>query len=162
MKTSDFTATLLVDPTPEEAFKSINSVSKWWSEDFEGSTAGLNDIFTVRFGEVFITSKVVELVPGRKIVWQVLDCNKPWLKNTKEWNDTKMSWEISVKENKTQIRFTHIGLVSEVECFEVCSKAWSQYLQHSLLGLITTGEGQPTPKENKTRATKKSEVITAG
>jgi len=161
MKTSDFTATLLVDQTPEEAFKSINNVSKWWSEDMEGSTAKLNDIFTVRFGEVFITSKVVELTPGKKIVWQVLDCNKPWLKNTKEWNDTQMSWEIASTDSKTQIRFTHLGLVSEIECFKVCSKAWSQYLQHSLLGLITTGKGQPTAKENKTKAAKKSDTVAA-
>ena len=161
MKTSDFTATLTVDQTPEEAFKGINSVSKWWSEDFEGSIVKLNDVFTVRFGEVFITSKVVELIPGRKIVWHVLDCNKPWLKNTREWNDTKMTWEISQTDKKTQIRFTHLGLVSEVECFEVCSKAWSQYLQQSLSSLITTGKGQPTPKENKIDAAKKSDAVAA-
>ena len=161
MKTSDFTTTLLADQTPEEAFKSINSVSKWWTEDLEGSTNKLNDIFTVRFGEVFITSKIVELIPGKKIVWHVTDSNKPWLKNKKEWTGTKISWEISKKDEKTQIRFAHLGLVPEIECFEVCSNAWSQYLQQSLLSLIATGKGQPTLKESKTKAAEKKVIAVA-
>ena len=144
MNTQDYTAAIMVDQAPQEAFTHINSVSKWWSEDMEGSTAKLNDVFTVRFGDVYITSKVVELVPNEKIVWQVLDCNKPWLKNTKEWNGTKMSWEIARKDDKTLIRLTHIGLVSEVECYDVCSNAWNEYLQGSLLKLISTGNGKPT------------------
>jgi len=144
MKLSDYTTTLLVAQTPEEAFNAINNVNAWWSEDMEGSTDTLNDVFTVNFGEVFITSKVVELIPGKKIAWLVTDCNKPWLKNTKEWNGTKMSWEISKRDDKTQIRFTHVGLAPEIECFDVCSNAWAEYLQGSLLKLITIGKGQPT------------------
>ena len=144
MKIPDFTTTLMVDTNTEVTFNAINNVRGWWSEDFEGSTGKLNDIFTVRFGEVFITSKVVELIPGRKIVWHVLDCNKPWLKNTNEWNDTKMCWEISENNEKTQVRFTHIGLVPAIECFDVCSNAWGEYLQQSLRNLANTGKGKPT------------------
>ena len=43
MKTSDFTATLMVAQTKEEAFESINNVSKWWSEDMEGSIDARQD-----------------------------------------------------------------------------------------------------------------------
>lgn len=143
MKKQDYTASLMVNATVQETFKSINSVPEWWSTNFEGRSEKLNDIFTVRFGEVFVTVKIIELIPGRKIVWHVMDCNKPWLTNKKEWNGTKMSWEISEKDKKTQIRFTHLGLVPEIECFDTCSNAWNQYLQQSLLGLITTGKGRP-------------------
>jgi hypothetical protein len=94
----------------------------------------------------------VELIPGKKIVWQVLDCNKPWLKNTKEWNGTEMSWDISEKDGKTHIHFTHIGLVPVVECYDVCSNAWGEYLQQSLLPLITKGKGKPTAKKIKATA----------
>ena len=152
MKTSDYTTTLLVAKTPEEVFNAINDVRAWWSEDMEGLTDKLNDVFTVRFGEVFITSKVTELIPGKKIVWLVTDCNKPWLKNTKEWNGTKMSWEIHEKDNKTQIRLTHLGLVPEIECFDACSNAWGEYLQDSLLKLINTGKGKPTRMKKLAKA----------
>ena len=53
------------------------------------------------------------------------------------------------KDNKTQIHFTHIGLVPKIECYSDCSNAWSQYIQQSLLSLITTGKGQPDPKEEE-------------
>ena len=144
MNTSDYTATLLVGNTPEEAFKTINRISEWWSADMKGLSGQLNDVFTVRFGEVFITSEVVEFIPGKKIAWLVIDCNKPWLKNTKEWKGTKMSWEISKMDHKTEIRFTHLGLAPDIECFEVCSNAWSGYLQGSLFKLLTGGKGRPS------------------
>jgi len=137
MKKQDYTASIIIDATAPEAFNAINNVPGWWTKDFEGSTGKPGDVFTVRFGDVYITSKVVEFISGKKIVWLVLDCNKPWLKNKKEWNGTKMSWEISEKDNKTQIHFTHVGLVSEVECYGVCSNAWGQYINGSLFKLFT-------------------------
>ena len=143
---SDYTTLLLTEKTPEEVFNAINNVIGWWSASFEGNTQKLNDTFTVHFGEVYITSKVAELVAGRKIAWLVTDCNKPWLKNKKEWNGTTIIWEISEKDNKTQIRFTHMGLVPEIECYGACANAWGGYLHGSLINMINTGEGKPTEK----------------
>ena len=146
MKKKDYQTSIVVETTPQNAFKAINNVSKWWSEDFEGSLKKLNDVFTVHFGKVYITIKVTELVPDKKIIWYVTDCNKPWLKNKKEWNDTQLQWELSEKDGKTQINFTHVGLVPEVECFGVCSNAWDEYLHESLVNLIQSGKGKPTAK----------------
>ena len=58
-----------------------------------------------------------------------------------------MSFEISTRDNKTQISFTHIGLVPEVECYDMCVKGWDQYVKGSLLELITVGKGQPQKKK---------------
>ena len=99
----DYHVSITVDTTAQEAFNSINSVSKWWTENLEGSSQKLNDEFTVRFGETFITVKIAELIPYKKILWQVIDCYKHWLKDKKEWKDTKMTWEISTEENATHI-----------------------------------------------------------
>jgi len=80
----------------------------------------------------------------------VTDCNKDWLKNKKEWNDTQLIWNISTINNRTQVEFTHKGLVSELECFDACADAWGGYVKDSLLSLLNTGKGKPDPKEELT------------
>ena len=62
--------------------------------------------------------------------------------------DTIIIFEITEKNNKTQIGFTHLGLVPDYECFDACSNAWSHYIGESLLNLITTGKGQPNSTDN--------------
>ena len=148
MEKQDYNASITVDATAQEAFKCINNVTKWWTENLEGRSQELNDEFTVRFGDVhYSRQQLVEVIPDEKVVWLVTDSNLNWIKDKHEWTNTKISFEIAEKDGKTQVHFTHTGLVPEVECFDACSDAWSQYIQQSLLSLITTGKGQPSLKE---------------
>jgi hypothetical protein len=144
----DYTTVIIAPVTPQEAFKSINSVTKWWTVNVEGSTQKLHDEFTVRFfdGIHVSTQKIVEMVPDKKVVWLVTDSKLNFIEDKTEWTGTKISFEISEKDSKTQIRFTHHGLIPGAECFDDCSVAWSEYLQGSLVSLMTTGKGQPTLK----------------
>jgi|SRR5580704_10757233 hypothetical protein len=63
-----------------------------------------------------------------------------------EWKDTKIVFDVSEKGGKTEIHFTHLGLVPEYECFSVCSNAWGSYINGSLRSLIATGKGHPNQK----------------
>ena len=156
MSTSDFSTTLLVDQTPEEAFNAINNVRGWWSEEIEGSTNKLNDEFTYHFEDVhYCQMKLIEVIPNKKIVWLVKYNYFNFTKDKSEWTGTKIIFEIAEKDGKTQIRFTHLGLVPQYECFNICSNAWGKYIHESLFSLITTGKGMPQrfnsrPKEDKT------------
>lgn len=148
MITTDFTTTLLVDETPTEAFNAINNVRGWWSEEIEGSTNKLNDEFKYHFEDVHnCKMKLIEVIPDKKIAWLVMDNYFKFTKDKSEWIGTKISFEITKQDNKTQIRFTHHGLVPEYECFEICRDAWSSYIQNSLRSLISTGKGQPNGKD---------------
>jgi hypothetical protein len=149
MTTSDFSTTLLVDQTPEEAFNAINNVRGWWSEEIEGGTEKLNDEFTYHFEDIHSCKmKLIEAIPDKKVVWFVMDNYFKFTKDKSEWIGTKISFEISKQDNKTQIRFTHLGLVPEYECFDICRDAWSNYIQNSLRSLISTGKGLPNSTGN--------------
>jgi hypothetical protein len=151
MKTSDFSTTILVDQTPKEAFDAINNVRGWWSEEVEGSTDKLHAEFNYHYEDVHRAKvKIIEFIPNEKVVWHILDNYFNFTKDKSEWTDTKISFEISKQGNKTQIRFTHLGLVPAYECFDICSNGWTQYIQHSLFSLITTGKGQPNSTGNPT------------
>jgi hypothetical protein len=143
MKSKDFTTTISVDQTPEEVFNAVNNVRGWWSGEITGNTDKLNDEFTYRFEEFHESQqKVVELVKNEKVLWLITESQLNFVKNKSEWTGTKISFEISKKDNKTELRFTHYGLVPEIECFGGCSNAWSQLVQESLYSLITTGKGK--------------------
>ena len=150
MNDQNFTITFTVDQTPEQAFVAINNVRGWWSGSpgIEGSTDKLGDEFTYRYEPYhYSKQKVTELIPGKKVVWRVLDSNLSFIKDKTEWKGTEITFEISKKGNKTEIRFTHVGLVPEIECFNACSDAWGSYIKGSLRNLITTGKGEPNQKE---------------
>ena len=144
MATKDFTTTILVDNTPEEVFDAINNVRGWWSEEIDGSTDKLNSEFDYHYEDVHRCKiKIVELVPNKKVVWSVLDNYFKFTKDKSEWKGTKIIFEIAEKDNKTEMRFTHQGLVPAYECYEICRDAWTGYIQKSLRNFITTGKGQP-------------------
>ena len=148
MNNHDFTTTLLVDHSSNEVFSAINNVRGWWSEEIEGSTDKLNDEFTYHFKDVHSAKmKIIEFIPDKKVVWQVMDNYFNFTSDKSEWKGTKIIFEISSEQNKTRLRFTHQGLVPSYECFDVCKDAWTDYLQNSLRNLIVKGKGQPNPKE---------------
>jgi len=148
MEKQNYTASIKVDATPQEVFKSINNVTDWWTENTEGSSQKLNDEFTVRFGDIhYSNQKLVEFVPNKKVVWLVTDSHLSWIKDKQEWTNTKISFEIISKGTYTQLIFTHIGLVPELECYNDCRKGWDQYIKDSLFRLLTSGKGIPDKKD---------------
>ena len=150
MNTKDFSTAILVDQTPEEAFAAINNVRGWWIDEIEGDSEKLNDEFAVRFWDIhYSKQKLAEFVPGKKIVWLVIESTLSFLSDKEEWNGTTISFDISRQGNKTEVRFTHQGLIPKIECYGACSNAWSEYIQGSLFNLITLGKGKPT-QINKT------------
>lgn len=143
MAAKDFTTTILVDQTPEEVFNAINNVRGWWQGEIQGNTTSPGEEFTYRMKDFhFSKQKLVEFEPNTKVVWLVTDSQLNFLKDKSEWTGTKISFEISEGNNKTQLCFTHAGLVPQIECYGACSGGWTKLIQESLFGLITTGKGK--------------------
>lgn len=161
MSNTDYlTATMSVDKTPEEVFAAVVNVRGWWSENIIGNTAAVGDEFIfnddseyagetsrTKTGIRFCRFQLTEVVPGRRVVWHVVDSDLNFIDDRDEWTDTNVVFEISSTSNTTTLRLTHEGLTdAESECFGACSKGWTFYVTTSLPQLINTGSGQPIPK----------------
>lgn len=142
-----YSCSIKVNKSPEVVFNKIMQVELWWSEDIKGKTVNTNDIFNIQFvfGDSFVI-KVVESIPNKKIVWLVTDCNLTWIKDSKEWKETRIIFEI-LEGEQTEIRFTHIWLIPGIECYEGCSKGWNYFIKESLFGFINDGIGKPDRKK---------------
>jgi len=136
--------------TAQEAYDFINDLPFWWTVDFEGSAQNVGDTFTVHFGDIFKTFEVKELIAGKKIVWQVIDCFMPWLSNKHEWTGTSIIWNIDAENNSTNVTMTHVDLIPEVECYKDCEKGWNYYLNESLAKLLNGEPAKPEPVMVKT------------
>jgi uncharacterized protein YndB with AHSA1/START domain len=139
-----YTTTFVVDQPPAEVFAAINRVGGWWSGDIEGSADGLGAEFTYRVeGAHYSKQEVVEFVPARRIVWRVTGSDLPHATPRNEWTGTSISFDIAETRGGTEVRFAHVGLDSELDCYEACSGAWGMLVQRNLKNLITTGHDQP-------------------
>lgn len=148
MEKQDYTASILVEQDPKTAFEAISNFRGWWSEEIEGRTNKPGDVFVYHYKDVHICKiKLIEMVPYKKLVYEVLDNQFSFTKDKTEWIGTKLIFDISTEGAKTKIKFTHQGLVPEYECFKVCYDAWGNYINNSLYSLITTGKGKPNPKD---------------
>jgi len=114
-----------------------------WTKAFTGAAEKVGDAFTVRFGETFVDFKISEVVPGKKVVWQVTDCNLHWINDKKEWKDTSVVWEASPDNGATRVKMTHIGLVPCAECYDNCKGGWDFCVGKSLSKLLNENKGLP-------------------
>ncbi len=132
----------MVDASLKTAYDNICKVSEWWGT-IEGPTHQPGDEFTFSMGTTWVKFRITEMIPEKKIVWDVLDCYLPFIKDLKEWNGTTVVWNIKRNGELTEIDFEHIGLTPEVECYDNCEKGWNFYVNESLKKLITDGVGMP-------------------
>src|SRR3954469_20868375 len=81
-----YSTSFTVDQTPAEVFAAVTNVRGWWSEDIEGSTDTLGAEFFFRSSDLHrSTQKIMELIPGTKVVWHVVDSQIAFVTDTTEW-----------------------------------------------------------------------------
>ncbi|AZB08055.1 SRPBCC domain-containing protein [Chryseobacterium sp. G0162] len=142
----NYTNTIEVKTTADKSYGALaRQIPLWWTEMFEGSSAQTGDVFTIRFGvNIHKTMRVKESIPNSKIIWEVEDSliALPELKNQTEWIGTTIVWELVPTGENTQIKVTHLGLNPDIECYDICSNGWVQFLG-SLKLFLETGKGTP-------------------
>lgn len=141
-----YSTSYLVEQSPDEVFAAILDVGAWWTGQIEGRADELGAEFDYRhLPQHYSRQRVVEFEPGARVVWQVTDSHLAGISEPSEWTGSRIVFDIVPASGGTELRFTHVGLLPDVECYGACSTAWLHYINGSLHSLITTGAGLPDP-----------------
>lgn len=147
MKTATLTeqqnyhSSIVVNANVNEVFNKISRVNEWWALNFKGSANKAGDVFTINWGETYVTFKLTEALPAENVTWLVTDCYLPWLNNKTEWTETEVVFKISEQNGATKLEMTHVGLTPEAECYDDCQAGWDHYIKKSLFNFIEKGQG---------------------
>jgi uncharacterized protein YndB with AHSA1/START domain len=122
------------------ALTTVDGLAGWWTTD----TAGDGDVggtLQFRFANGGFDMQVIEVDPGRRVRWRVVE-------GPDEWIDTTIDWQLRHDDGETIVLFTHEGWREPVEFMHHCSTKWGTYLL-SLKDLVETGTGAPHPDDLK-------------
>jgi uncharacterized protein YndB with AHSA1/START domain len=143
---TDLSETITVTATPEAVYAAINDVGNWWSGVIDGASAAVGDSFGYRYQDMHQSrQEVIELVPGKRVAWKVIDSNLSFLEDKSEWTGTTITFDLTPKGDSTELRFTHHGLNQMSECWDACSSGWGGLIRGNLKTLIETGNTSPAP-----------------
>ncbi|WP_129670203.1 SRPBCC domain-containing protein [Phytoactinopolyspora endophytica] len=146
--TESFTTTFTVERTPEEVSAAISKPQVWWNQLIEGKAETVGDEFGFDMPGVHRTRiRVAELAPGWRVVWHVLENHFSFVNDQDEWVGTDIVYDIAGSEDGTTVTLTHVGLLPQHECYEVCSGAWAHHLNAGLRAMLTGGDPAPMTAE---------------
>jgi uncharacterized protein YndB with AHSA1/START domain len=120
------------------ALTTIDGLAGWWTTDTTGDAA-LGGTLSFRFLPGGFDMEVIELVPGERVRWRVVD-------GPPEWIETTIDWQLSRSEGFTIVRFAHEGWTDVGDFMAHCNTKWASYLL-SLKALVETGVGAPAPDD---------------
>ncbi len=122
------------------ALTTVEGLSGWWATDTDGKT-DVGGVLQFRFGPGGFDMRILELVPDRRVLWEVVD-------GPAEWIGTTVAWELKQEDEFTIVLFEHKGWAEPVEFMAHCSTKWAVFLL-SLKQLLETGTGAPDPHDVK-------------
>jgi hypothetical protein len=148
IQNGSFSKIIHVNKHPAEAFDAIRNFRGWWSEDIDGDTGMINEVFFYHYKDIHLCRmQLIESIPGERLVYRVLENDFNFVSDKTEWVDTRLIFDIFSEGTGTCVKFTHDGLTPDDECYAVCHDAWTGYIGNSLKNYIESGKGQPNPKE---------------
>lgn len=138
--------TVELNASVKAAYAALTSgIDKWWTTgSSDGSEPG--SILTTRFGDTYNHIRVSHLLPGKKVIWEILEHHhaNEALTRQDEWTGTRILWILTdVGGGRTRLDFAHEGLIDTMECWDICEAGWDFFLLESLKPYLEEGTGQP-------------------
>jgi len=126
-----------------KALATREGLAAWWTDNTQGESkvgGALKFRFSADGAEIGgFDMKVLELDPGKRVQWQVVD-------GPEEWIGTKISFDLKQEGDYSIILFKHQDWREPVEFMYHCSTKWATFLM-SLKSLVESGKGSPSPND---------------
>ncbi len=123
------------------ALTTAEGLAGWWTTNTKGDGNTVGGVLEFRFGDDGFDMKVLELHPGKRVLWEVVE-------GPEEWIGTHVNWDLDRADDYTVVLFKHEGWKEPVEFMHHCSTKWAVFLL-SLKSLVETGKGAPAPHDVK-------------
>ena len=135
-----------IKSSPDALYKALatrEGLASWWTNDTQGES-NVGGVIQFRFsldGSELggFDMKVLELQPGKLVLWQVAD-------GPQEWIGTKVRFDLKQSGDHAIVLFKHQDWKEPVEFMHHCSTKWAIYLM-SLKSLVETRKGTPNPND---------------
>ena len=117
---------VFIKSTPEKIYEAISTqkgIASWWSVH-NNALPQTGMVYRISFGgDYYKEIKITELVPNKKVVWEILEAHPEWL-------NTKVSFEITREKDVAELRFSHSGWNDYTDMFAQCNHHWGVYLEN--------------------------------
>jgi uncharacterized protein YndB with AHSA1/START domain len=123
------------------ALTTTEGLAGWWTTNTQGQGDDLGGVLQFRFDAGGFDMKVLELDPGKRVLWEVVA-------GPDEWVGTHVSWDLDQAGDYAVVLFGHRGWKEPVEFMHHCSTKWAVFMM-SLKSLVETGKGAPDPHDVK-------------
>jgi kynureninase len=74
-----------------------------------------------------------------------------FIADTREWDGTRVVFDLAESAGVTTVRMTHVGLRPGIACYDNCQAGWTFYIGTSLRALLNGGPGQPDGRRARNR-----------
>ena len=144
---NDFHFELMIAAPPADVFAALTTqagLRNWWTRTCDVG-GGVGARATFRFGKTYKIMEILVARPDSEIRWRCVDSQihaPGLLQRTDEWKDTEIRFQLTPKPSGTLLQLDHIGLTPQIECYDLCTQGWRQFLG-SLRAYLETGQGSP-------------------
>ncbi len=137
-----------------DALTTVSGLTAWWSRTTGSGETGGELKFFMNAPEPCVM-RVDRATRPTSVEWTVTSCDF-----MEDWVGTRPTFTIvPVDGETTELRFRHVGLTSELDCIEMCTRGWNHFIP-SLRDYAETGTGSPlgSPGDKARRARERGEA----
>lgn len=119
----DIRHSILIDIVPVRILPLISSgsgLAQWWAADVtEDRSTGNVELGFFKRATVYVLEPLRDAAPG-EVAWLC--------RSGKEWEGTKLLFQLTPRDNGTLVKFTHAAWSSETDYFVSCNTTWGELM----------------------------------